>query len=801
MDQRFGENDPTMTPEEKAMERFAREQMRSHKKNSMFDLEDDDDDNQGGLTHGGKALQFDNDAQQDDFEEDLGEDEDDETSALDQQRRKRLRAMKTGDNDEEEQPERKKTKKEVMEEIIAKSKMGKYERQQQKEDDDDIRMEIDQDLPEITRLLAQRRKQQNGDHKQTEISGVDRGAFDKNYDLQVRKLAQDRRAQPAERTKTEEEKAEDEQKRLKELEEKRQKRMRGESITDSEEESENAPGSEDEDDADEEEDFGLGQGIRSQPQPDRRRRLTATELGFDDEDDFVIDDDLVASGSEIEDPEDLESISGNEDEDSHADASDEDDDEFTKGLLNEEEARNPIFREETSVKDPEVKKGDEHGLPFTFPCPQTPEEFSDIARQHPLDKLPIIIVRIRTLYHPRLDSQNKERLGHFAMALVAFVSSPFGSTQYDADIWPPFEVLDSIIRHIHSMAKMFPHEVSRACRQRMQEIGSERRLGLEAGDLMMLTIVGTVFPTSDHFHQTVTPATLTANRYLGTKIPRTLADHCVGVYLSILAIQYQQTSKRYIPEVVNFLLHTALALSPTKFTNLERIRVPVHESESALRIQDAETIRPRKLGFSDCADRELGAKEANELKVALLDTLLQVCDAAVDIWSNKTSFMEVADQMLAVVEHLAKNKCRRHMHSTMVDRVDKLQAKLERTLRLASLGRKTLELHHHRPLAIKRFIPKFEENFDPDKHYDPDRERAELAKLKKEHKKERKGAMRELRKDANFMARENLRIKRAKDAAHEKKMNRIVAEIQNEEGREANEYEREKKARKRAKNR
>src|SRR5205085_2491992 len=99
---------------------------------------------------------------------------------------------------------------------------------------------------------------------------------------------------------------------------------------------------------------------------------------------------------------------------------------------------------------------------------------------------------------------------------------------------------------------------------------------------------------------------------------------------------------------------------------------------------------------------------------------------------------------------------------------------------------------------IKSSFPKFEDHFDPHKHYDADRDRAEFAKLKAEHKKERKGAMRELRKDANFMAREKLRVKKQKDAAYEKKYKRLVAEIQGEEGREANSYEREKQARKRA---
>jgi nucleolar protein 14 len=99
-------------------------------------------------------------------------------------------------------------------------------------------------------------------------------------------------------------------------------------------------------------------------------------------------------------------------------------------------------------------------------------------------------------------------------------------------------------------------------------------------------------------------------------------------------------------------------------------------------------------------------------------------------------------------------------------------------------------------LAIKTSIPKFEETYNPDKHYDPDRERAESSKLKAEHKKERKGALRELRKDANFIARETLKEKKERDRKYEEKYKRLVAEIQGDEGREANEYEREKRLRK-----
>jgi nucleolar protein 14 len=131
--------------------------------------------------------------------------------------------------------------------------------------------------------------------------------------------------------------------------------------------------------------------------------------------------------------------------------------------------------------------------------------------------------------------------------------------------------------------------------------------------------------------------------------------------------------------------------------------------------------------------------------------------------------------------------------------IAKLSEKLKAQLKSAHLSRRPLELHHHRPLAIKTSIPKFEESFNPDRHYDPDKDRTEAAKLKKEYKRERKGAIRELRKDAKVEAVRDLREKRERDEAYEKKYKRLVAEIQGEEGREKKQYEREKEWRKKGK--
>src|SRR5687768_11119298 len=95
LDRRFGENDPTMAPEDKMLERFAREKQRSHKKSSMFDLEDDEPS--VGLTHMGKSLTFDKDA--DDFDEDDLDGYDSDGSVREQQRLKRIRALTAAGDD------------------------------------------------------------------------------------------------------------------------------------------------------------------------------------------------------------------------------------------------------------------------------------------------------------------------------------------------------------------------------------------------------------------------------------------------------------------------------------------------------------------------------------------------------------------------------------------------------------------------------------------------------------------------------------------------------------------------------
>ena len=727
LDRRIGENDPTMSLDDRMMARFEREQLKKRGGN-VFDLEDGEDEMM--LTHGGQSLRFGDEIGQEDYDAaSVGGSSDDE-GGDDSSKRKRRREDADGEEHENapesEQPERKKSKAEVMKEVIAKSKLHKYERQAQKEDDDDLIQELDKDLgdvlaalrghinkkpePELPKEAPSNNFGVNADRAAL-IAGGSQKAKDREYDIRVRQMLQDQRAKPTERTKTEEEKAREDAERLKELEEKRMKRMRGEPTSDDEEpqrrkdvETEDEDAESNHDDAAE---FGLGATSGQFSRPN----------GVEDEDDFIMDDDLIATDSEA-DMSDSESGSSPENDDTMA--MDDDDADFLKDVLPDRKEQPKAVNGVLALR-PDAKSSK---LAFTYPCPRSHTELLEVFQKVALDDTSTVIQRIRALYHAGLDADNKQKLADFAGALIDHVS-------YLSNQMPPVSlgVIEAIMRHIHSMSRSYPVQIATQFRVHLKQLQVSN--DPTPGDLALLTAIGSIYPTSDHFHQVVTPAITLMARWMGLTTPNSAKDVAIGAFVSALCLQYQQLSKRYVPEMIRY---TMLCLKSP------------HSSPALL---------------------------ASHTKNVL---------AAADVWGTSPAFTEIFTPLLGPLKSAKQTLT-----------LQNLQARIC----LARSRRRPQTLHYHRPLPIKTSIPKFEESFDPNKHYDPDKERSEAIRLQKEYRREKKGALRELRKDANFVARQRLRDKKEKDSAYEAKYKRLVAEIQGEEGREANAYEREKRSRKR----
>nr|POE49583.1 putative nucleolar complex protein 14 [Quercus suber]POF20069.1 putative nucleolar complex protein 14 [Quercus suber] len=723
IDRRIGENDPDMTAEERAVQRFAQE--KKARGTSLFDLEGSDNEPNNGLTHLGKSL--------DDFDagdpvNGMSSESEDDGFLLKKRRRSDEDGPTEIRDEPQEEPERKKTKKEVMEEVIAKSKMHKYERQKAKEDDDDIREDLDKGLTEVLALLQGHKPQPSlavkdpieptiNPDRQKLLDGVDRRKAEKDYELRLRQLAQDTRAKPSDRTKTAEEKAQEQAQKLQKLEELRERRMNGEEISDEEGEvAETNPAlvqlHHDAGQPLQHEVFNQAAefGLTSREIPTKVR---VDNVVLDDEDEFAYEEDIIADASdysmddESEDAREDDSETGGN---TMANAEQEED-EFVKGILGTDANSTAVASNRSAER-----------LSYTYPCPQSHREFLEVIGNSSADQVPTIVQRIRALHHPSLSAANKESMANFCTVLVDHIAY-MGLHKH------PLSVVENLIRHLHSLSRTYPDKIAEGFRHHLQQF--HERGHPTAGDLIILTAIGSIYPTSDHFHQVVTPAITLIARWLSLSQPSVDQDAATGAFLVALSLKYQRHSKRYIPEVTRFTLQV-LSLNPAP---------------------TGEQLKPH------------------------LDNLVLMGD----LWKDKSALTEMLSPFIPL---LKRSKAKKEEKGLAI------------ALQQSRLRRRPLQLHDHRPQPIRTLVPKFEEGFNPDKHYDPDKERSESKKLQKEYKREKKGAVRELRKDANFIAREQLKDKRLRDEEYEKKQRRLIAEIQGEEGREAKEYDRERRRRK-----
>lgn len=214
LDRRFGAKaGKNLTEEEIMLERFTRERQQSSKsKRSVFALgsDDEDDDNDDGfvLTHSGKALAS---------EEARGLELDEDALGSGDKR-----YVDEGEEAELNQPPRKKSKKEVMQEIIAKSKFHKRQRQAAFEKTQEDIGDLDDDFTDVMQEI-------NGAISKTVKAPafLNKTPEELEYDNQVRELTYDRRAVPADRTKTDEEIQNEREEKRKKLEQDRLNRMNG----------------------------------------------------------------------------------------------------------------------------------------------------------------------------------------------------------------------------------------------------------------------------------------------------------------------------------------------------------------------------------------------------------------------------------------------------------------------------------------------------------------------------------------------------------------------------------------------
>jgi len=331
LDKRIGEKNSAMSMEDKAMARFAMERMKTHKKKSIYNLNDDEI-----LTHRGQTLE-----EIEKFDDPKSDDESDDENAKGTLDRNFVEEAHFGGGILSKSDSTL-SRKDLINQLIAESKKRKAEKQKIRDQVIDLTEKLDSDWKDLLPIISASKKTADDDIKKTKAD---------DYDIAMRQLMFEARGKPSDKLKSEEQIAQEEKEKLEALEADRLARMKG-FVSDNSNQTKHRS-------ADDLDDGFLVETVGEND--DNNVNITANDIdnekGSDDDDDNDNDNDnnanadADAAAAAADDDDDNDS----DDDDDDNDDDDDDDDDDADADDDNDNDNNKLSNKKKSMKETETR--------------------------------------------------------------------------------------------------------------------------------------------------------------------------------------------------------------------------------------------------------------------------------------------------------------------------------------------------------------------------------------------------------------------------------------------------------------
>ncbi|XP_031385805.1 nucleolar protein 14 isoform X2 [Punica granatum] len=812
VDKRIGEDNEEIGEFQKALLRSQREFKLKLSKKSKYNLSDGEEDDLGlgGSFEGTDDFEDEMLPEDDDGAEPTERD----SHVLKQlDSRSILNSAETDVTEGEEN--KPKSKKEVMEEIIFKSKLFKAQKAKDKEENEQLMEELDKNftslvqseallsLTEPSKMNALKAlvnknipKGNSASNESSSTQKVETFMQDKpdSYDKLVKEMSLDMRARPSDRTKTPEEIAQEERERLEQLEEERRKRMlgmddqsdedgedaerpstqqvrsiSGDDLGDSfspEEEPRNRKGWVDEilarkDEEDSEEEDG-----------DSSEESGSDEADGDEEgsDEDEIEDEKMSSLKDWEQSED--ELDADLDEEEDEEEEDEDDDEEKSDDVSADRKKQvkPISRDtdETKKKITDSSEGAKvkadvkpvlnqgKGLPCLIEAPKSLEELNILFEGRSNSEIVILISRVRASNAIALAAENRKKMQVFYGVLMQYFAVLTNAKPLN------FELVNMLVKPLTEMSMEIPYFAAICARQRILRTRTQFCEAIKSSEvsswpslktLFLLRLWSMIFPCSDFRHPVMTPVILLMCEYLMRCPILSGRDIAVGSFLCSMVLLLTKQSRKFCPEALMFLQSLLSSAVDRK--------VESNNASQFYHLMEVRALRPLlcvsrvvneiiPLNFLKLMDmpEDTSIFSSDDFRVSILANVVETLRGFVNIYGELNSFPELFSPIPGLLLEVAENE---KLPDELQNKLKDIAEIIKKKTHEHQFLRKPLQMRKQKPVPIKLVNPKFEENFVKGRDYDPDKERAEMRKLKKLIKREAKGAVRELRKDNYFL--------------------------------------------------
>ena len=414
--------------------------------------------------------------------------------------------------------------------------------------------------------------------------------------------------------------------------------------------------------------------------------------------------------------------------------------------------------------------GDDASLPFTFQMPQTAAEFEALLEPHDAAAQGTVLVRVAACHHVTLRAENRALMaGLWDMALPHSLAHGPG-------------LLSAMAPGLYAIAQQLPEHAATTTVAALEAVAPKlkgSRPALEG--LLLLRLVPVLFPASDFRHPVVTPA-LTL---LGAALARCRPDgaHGVGAALLLVAIahEYAKHGAKLVPEAMVLLRGLLLCGAGGG------VDVAAPPPLAAVLAAGGGALSPDEGQVAE-AGGEAAYRAAPDLGVAFhsrdpagwraatLRQALRLSRGFAVQHSALAARGALLEPGAAAAEALAAND------PTLADEAT---AAAEAIRAVATCGRiRLLALQKHKPVPLPEIEPKFRQTYTARKGEGLEPDERELQKLQRLQKQEMRGAVRELRRDAKYIAGKRQGEKRQFDEERDRVVKQVESELQREVGKQ-----------------
>eukprot|EP00112_Aurelia_sp_Birch-Aquarium-sp1_P018326 Seg4357.4 transcript_id=Seg4357.4/GoldUCD/mRNA.D3Y31 product="Nucleolar protein 14" protein_id=Seg4357.4/GoldUCD/D3Y31 len=772
VDKRFGEYDNEVSLEERMLQRFTLEKQKHHENRKLYNLEEDED-----LTHYGQSL-----AEMTNFDDaDLKlTDDEDEGRNEEAQFGGFLKKVEKGQDRNENTTQ--KSRKEIMDEIVAKSKIKKFERQQAKEEAFQLTQDLDTDWKMIHSLLTKR--------DDAEFIKAD------DYDILVNELKYETKAKPKDRMKTEEEIAKAEKEKLEKLEEERLQRMNATRSKAVDHLSADYLGDGHVTKEDTRVELIFKDGKAVLPEGVTQLKETSESEGDSEEDDSEGDDESEAEDSENDEDEDDDESEDHDSYDENDEDLPEDDKEMDSVSLDhgKSDKRKKKVKFDDEPEDYAARNGGEKELksntdgepmkelPYTFEAPNDLDDFLQTVQGWTFDQQLNIIDRIRKCHPPKLEEKNKNKMQILFSILIKYIDHLCEQERV------PMTFINKLARPLFELAKDSPHHAAREIQRRLRQsfkrfwmkhqTSGGRNAMPNLKEVILLNLISTIYPTSDLKHGITTPAMTFMTAVLSKSYFQTTSEVISGLLISNTILKYLQLSRRFVPEVINFLCGVlSMAANPNEDLKYKSTLRVHDKNRNCLFLAEKITEAVEKIKISSNLENTKKEELRNiqpSTRASIMRTCLHQLMKFAEVYKDLPSFTEIFYPVKQCIDVIP---CKHYYKQ-----IRKMFSELKEHL-MTETERQPLTLLARKPMPLPLLEPMFDESYEvKSKKRSKDKDVNERNKLKYKYKKEMKGAIREIRKDSHFLAKEKLQERLDKDAERARKTKEIERQLADQQG-------------------